>query len=392
MKKEKRHKTSRKIKFLKDCAEDGRLLRNSFFGVIRKFIAERQGKNFYPSDFPYRLCFFLTFIISANIPAEIENTRTWTSSEGKAVLAKIMRIETDKEDINEKIIFLEVSGRETRVKLSSLSEKDQDYVEKFENRQPFGNYAAYPINPPSDQRDYLADHHLQSLLWKGRVFGKDREMPFQLHVPPADNHKKGEKLPLIIHLHGTGGFGTENLNPIFRDAGGLAKFYVGEEFQRYQPCYILIPQGADGGCWAGMDVHTPPNAIVTVADITRLLQDDENFDIDPARIYLVGLSLGGQGVFEGISNYPNLYAAGIPIAYVGFTQYFKKEWRNTRPLWIAINKEDLYYKKLRPFRKHYLEQGGEIRTTVFDQGGHDAWTKLLTEEGVRQWLFRQKIE
>lgn len=330
------------------------------------------------------------FVLPCLSSGQVEKTRSWTNVEGVKVLAKILRVEENEKF--EKTIILEVAGKETRVPLNLLSQDDQNYVWGFEQRQPVGELSKFEITPPSEERDFLSAHHMESWMWKGEVYGNEFSMPFQLHVPPAEKIKKNEKLPIIVHLHGTGGLGTGNLKPLFSDAGGIAKSYLSEEFQRYQACYVMIPQGNVEGCWFGIGVTSPARTMKAVVNALRLLTQDERFSVDPTRIYLIGLSLGGAGVFEGVAKFPGFFAAGIPISYVGYPSRFKKEWNNASPLWVVINKHDLYYPNLRGFRQHYLKIGGKIRTTVFDQKGHNAWSKLFKDEGIRQWLFRQKLD
>ena len=54
--------------------------------------------------------------------------------------------------------------------------------------------------------------------------------------------------------------------------------------------------------------------------------------VDTNRIYITGLSMGGQGTYDAIERYPQLFAAAVPVSGGGDTS--KAASIATIPLWI----------------------------------------------------------
>ena len=201
---------------------------------------------------------------------------------------------------------------------------------------------------------------------------------------------RGKKLPLLVHLHGTGGIGQDNLRPI-SDGGGVVRMFMDKKFQGYQETYIMIPQTAAMSGWYALSPTDPSYALRAIVHAIRLLAETPGYRIDLSRIYVTGLSMGGAGAFQAMAKFPGFFAAAIPISYVDTPKIFNEG--NVGPMWVVINSGDRNYEeRLRDFRKHYLAMGGSIRISVNHRMGHDAWTSLLGDHKFRNWLFRRQLE
>lgn len=134
------------------------------------------------------------------------------------------------------------------------------------------------------------------------------------HLPDAYANNPDKHYPVIIFLHGQGerDFGREN------DLNSLLKWgpprIVSQNLQAYKAIHpfrfiILAPQQrGDKNSWEADDV----DSFMSYAF--------ENYRIDPERVYLTGISMGGNGVWNyAYSEYnsPNKLAAIAPISAWG---------------------------------------------------------------------------
>lgn len=322
----------------------------------------------------------MTLITAAH--AKIGESRRWTDTKGRTITAKLIRID-------EESIILEMNLRRFNMDVAKLSDVDQRYIDSLRPKPPAGKITDCEIAPKPELAKWLKENEMQSLEWNGipRPGADPLRLPFQLHVPPSTHENPEEKLPLIIHLHGTGGIGKDNLRQ-WECGGGAAKLYMDEDLQRYQPCYVMVPQTARMSGWYALSYTDPSQELRAVVHAVRLMDKSRAYSIDPSRIYITGLSMGAAGAFQAMAKFPGFFAAAVPIAYVDTPKIFNED--NVGPMWVVINAGDRNYEeRLRKFRKHYLDVGGDIRTTVYDKGGHNAWTTLLRDRKFRLWLFRR---
>ncbi len=215
-------------------------------------------------------------------------------------------------------------------------------------------------------------------------------LPFQLHAPPATTENRGNKFPLLVHLHGTGGIGQDNLRQL-SDAGGAARMFMSTSFQDYQETYIMIPQTAHISGWYALSYTDPSYELRAIVHAIRVLAESPGYRIDLSRIYVTGLSMGGAGAFQAMAKFPGFFAAAIPISYVDTPKIFNES--NVGPMWVVINEGDRdYEERLRDLRNHYLDMGGSIRIFINEKKGHDAWTSLLGDYKFRNWIFRRQLD
>lgn len=131
-------------------------------------------------------------------------------------------------------------------------------------------------------------------------------MPYRVYVPST--YKAGTSFPLIIALHGLGA--TEDS---FFDSYGKELPKLAE-----QNGYIMatsLGYRVDGGY--GWGVGTPPadsaarrSSELSELDVMQVLAHvQQQYNIDPKRIYLMGHSLGAIGTWKVAAKYPDIWAA-----------------------------------------------------------------------------------
>jgi len=126
-----------------------------------------------------------------------------------------------------------------------------------------------------------------------------------------------------------------------------------------------------------------------MAGILKIQKENK---IDSNRIYLTGLSLGGWGTWNLAFTHPELFAAVVPIA--GFTDLMQSDEAckiSAIPTRIfhgllddvvnvdyAIN----IYKKLKSCNAN-------VELTIFDNAGHDSWSRVYDNQEIYDWMFKQ---
>lgn len=127
------------------------------------------------------------------------------------------------------------------------------------------------------------------------------EQPYRLYLPSAYDGKKA--LPLFVALHGTGG----DQNKYFDHETYHHGIYKIEAEKR--GLAVLCPLGTDPNGlpteWRG---EAELNVLAALEDVQR------RFRIDPERLICSGQSMGGTGTSYLCSRYPDLFAAGVPLA------------------------------------------------------------------------------
>ncbi|CAM3079317.1 carboxylesterase family protein [Flavobacterium frigoris] len=211
---------------------------------------------------------------------------------------------------------------------------------------------------------------------QGEVTGKIKiesvskhELKYVLHIPANTMDKK----PLIIFLHGSGEKGTD-IEKV--KTHGPFKYLKKNELD----AYVLAPQCPDNEYW---------DTEVLYQLILKIQKENK---IDARRIYLTGLSMGGWGAWNLAFAHPEIFAALVPIAgFVDRVPMIENCKIETIPIRIFhglvddvvdVNYSIAIYKKLRSCNKN-------IELTIFDDAGHDSWTRVYDNKEIYDWMFQQ---
>lgn len=125
--------------------------------------------------------------------------------------------------------------------------------------------------------------------------------PYRLYLPSAYDGKTA--LPMLVALHGTGG----DHNKYFDHKDYHHGIYKSEAEKR--GIVVLCPLGTDA---EGLPTEWRGGAEINVLAAIEDVQ--ERFRIDAGRIICTGQSMGGTGTTYLCCRYPDLFAAGIPLA------------------------------------------------------------------------------
>lgn len=226
----------------------------------------------------------------------------------------------------------------------------------------------------------------------------DIEIPYRLFVP--ENVNPNKKYPLVVFLHGAGARGTDNITQLAENRGAIV--WAEPKVQAVHPCFVLAPQCPSDSSWSTLftdnnDPYKPEKPLLAVINLIKKLLKEHN--IDEKRVYITGLSMGGYGTWTAIINFPELFAAAIPIC--GGGDVSKVEKVKNIPIWVVHAEDDpvVPVENSRTLVRKLSEIGGKIKYTEYEKGyieslgwgdGHGSWKPAYEDQRIIEWLFEQR--
>jgi len=213
---------------------------------------------------------------------------------------------------------------------------------------------------------------------------ENANLDYILYVPGEYGMDPQRKWPVLLYLHG--------MDRVNKSVKVLQNDYPLNALadQDYFPFIVIAPQGTgEYEFWATDEMV---NAIMTLLDeIQAVLSVDSN------RIYLTGVSAGGNGTWEIGLRHPERFAAMVPA--MGYYDW---------PYTVPDNICDLAGVPVRAFHgaKDELipleaEQslvdaldacGGDVQFTVFPDAGHDLNMQRVYTSELYTWLLSQALK
>ncbi len=186
--------------------------------------------------------------------------------------------------------------------------------------------------------------------------------------------QKKDKNPLIVFLHGSGERGSD-LEKV--KSNGPLKYSAAHRID----AFILAPQCPDDEYW---DVDA-------LFELIQKIKKENS--IDPNRIYLTGLSMGGWGAWNLAIAHPEVFAALVPICgFVDRVPMLEKCKLANLPIKVfhgllddvvTVDYSIAIYKRIKSC------PGAQIQLTIFDDANHDSWTRVYDDPGIYEWMLRQ---
>ncbi len=221
---------------------------------------------------------------------------------------------------------------------------------------------------------------------------KDEKLNYRFRKP--NNCNPNKKYPILFFLHGAGGRGSNNKDQIL-DAGSINAFTKQGIFNKHDS-YLLAAQVPNNEKWVNVDwgslEHTMPKISKTMFLAFELLDDTlikNNIDIN--RIYVVGISMGGFGVWDALQRRPNFFAAGIPICGGGDIKQSKSI--SHIPIWIWHGSQDavINVKRSRDMYNSIKQFTHKIKFTEIKDRGHNVWIDAWNSKNLWNWLYLQSL-
>jgi predicted peptidase len=208
----------------------------------------------------------------------------------------------------------------------------------------------------------------------------------------APDVEAGKKYPLLVFLHGYGERGTDNRKQLRHAADDMIKYIESHD----QPAFFILPQCPPDMRWVRYvrPITNPPHRMdryptLPLQMVEKLIESKmEELPIDPRRIYVAGLSMGGFATWELLSRRPDLFAAGIPICGGG-DPAMAKRFKDV-PIWAFHGGADgVVSPAYSTMMIDALKKAGarEPKYTEYPGVGHNSWTETCRDVKVLDWLF-----
>ena len=199
---------------------------------------------------------------------------------------------------------------------------------------------------------------------------------YLLYLPEGYEADTEKTWPLIFFLHGYGDRGDNLLllakaSPfmMIREKGPL-------------PFIIVAPL-----LNASQDYASFPDNYLEEA-LDEILAD---YRVDRKRIYLTGLSMGGEATYRFAINQPDTFAAIAPLcAYLSSS--LSVEPIKDLPVWAIHGAEDMVVPLSRGQEpvEALKEAGGNVRFSVLEGHDHDVWTDTYSDPAFYDWLLQHQ--
>ncbi|MBN2592670.1 MAG: prolyl oligopeptidase family serine peptidase [Sedimentisphaerales bacterium] len=191
---------------------------------------------------------------------------------------------------------------------------------------------------------------------------------------PEGYGKEQKRWPLMLFLHGAGERG-DDLNKV--KVHGPPKIV---ETRKDFPFIVVSPQCPEDDWWTKKTEM-----------LINLLDDIiARYDVDTQRVYLTGLSMGGYGSWALASEYPDRFAAAVPICGGGnrIMSIFLKD----TPIWAFHGAKDsvVPVEESKEMVEAINARGGNAKLTIYPEANHDSWTETYNNQEVYDWLLEHR--
>ena len=196
------------------------------------------------------------------------------------------------------------------------------------------------------------------------------EMDYLLYLPKDYDSK--DSWPLVLFLHGSGERGSDL--ELVKKHGPPRLISEGKEF----PFIVVSPQCRKDFWWE-------PN------ELTALLDDvTKSYKVDPDRICVTGLSMGGFGTWRLAAYRPERFAALAPICGGG-EPYWASRFADV-PTWAfhGAKDEGVPLRRTEEMIEAMKKKGGDPKVTIYPEAGHDSWTETYNNPEFYEWILAQK--
>lgn len=204
------------------------------------------------------------------------------------------------------------------------------------------------------------------------------EHKYVLFVP--HDYKKSTPTPTILFLHGSGETkrrdGKKGKMPVEVGIGPAIR-----KRAKTFPFLTIIPQAPRFGWQAGGEPAKMALGILAAVE--------KEYSVDPKRIYLTGLSMGGMGTWSLAVAMPEKWAAIVPICGRGDPRAAKK--LADLPCWCFHGDADtaVNVSGSRSMIEAIKKAGGKPKYTEYPGVGHNSWDRAYGTDELYEWLLKQ---
>jgi len=201
------------------------------------------------------------------------------------------------------------------------------------------------------------------------------------------NYNSNKQYPVHLFLHGAGERGNDNVSQLVH----VGKLFLKKENREQYNSWVIFPQAQKNDWWGYKDPYKFDYNVKeskAMSLVVKLMDDfTQRKDVNPNKVFVSGLSMGGMGTFVILNLRPEMFAAATPICGDGdpslVSNYSKKV-----PVWIFHGSDDTVVspKKSLKMAKAIIENGGSPKITFYENVGHDSWNNAFAEKDFLKWI------
>jgi predicted esterase len=228
-----------------------------------------------------------------------------------------------------------------------------------------------------DYAQYLAGKRIYSKTYKNSEL-QHYGQGYLLYLPEGYEDHPEKTWPLIFFLHGYGDRGDN----VFLLAKASPFMYIREKGPL--PVIIAAPLLNAFEGYSSFPGEYMDGALTEV---------QADYRVDAKRIYVTGLSMGGEATYRFAVVQPETFAAIAPLsAYVDSETYSMLGRIKALPVWAIHGAEDTVIPLARAQQPvdALKAAGGNIRFTVLEGHDHDVWTDTYSDPAFYDWLLQHQ--
>jgi predicted peptidase len=195
------------------------------------------------------------------------------------------------------------------------------------------------------------------------------KLNYLLFLPESYGNDPDKKWPLIFFLHGSGERGN-NVDMVKRH--GPPKIV---ETQKDFPFIVVSPQCPPDTGWKPIELNLLLDQILA------------KYHVDPDRVYLTGLSMGGFATWDWACQNADRFAAIAPMCGGGNTSLVHRI--KDLPIWVFHGDADpvVPVAKSEEMVAAIQKLGADVRFTHYPGVGHDCWTQSYDNPELYTWFL-----
>jgi predicted peptidase len=208
------------------------------------------------------------------------------------------------------------------------------------------------------------------------------ESPYVVYVP--QKYDPAKPAPIMLFLHGAGESKGGTKMPVEQ---GIANGHIQKRAKDF-PAIVVIPQAEEVKvAYADRWLPKNPDGKRAIAMLETTMKE---YKVDEKRVYLTGLSMGGYGAWAMAAEYPDRWAAIVPICG-GADPAIAEKIKNI-PCWAFHGESDAVVKPelSRKLIDALKAAGGKPRYTEMAWVGHNSWDPAYSVDELYTWMFAQK--
>jgi pimeloyl-ACP methyl ester carboxylesterase len=202
--------------------------------------------------------------------------------------------------------------------------------------------------------------------------GLAQDYRYLTDLPQGYDENPSKRWPLILFLHGSDDGGSD-LSSV-RNSALPALIAHG----KHVPALVISPECPEFESW---DLPTLAHLLDTITTKYR---------VDADRVYLTGVSAGGDLTWDLALVHPETFAAIVPMS--GESDPGDAAQLRAVPVWGFNGEKDETVPPalMASMVDAVRTAGGAAHLTIIPGAGHDCWTQAYSTDALWTWLFAQK--